>query len=527
MIGAGLVRNFVGQVNTIKAAVLATFAGSGGAALVGSSDGTTVQARLTALANSIAQFITSAALAATGGAGLVGYAHRFAGSVLRTVWDRLNDRYSVKEAGAKGDNASDDGAAINAAIVAQAAAGPGEVYFPDGTYLTSVKIVQLPGVTLRLSKGATIKATAALDALVQTPADQPLFSVGIYGGTLDCNDLAQVGLDVQWFQGYKVHHVEVQNYIAVGARFGLAGTAYSSYEAMVDNLRTFRGAGAVAAGSIALHVRAATDGQYGHCVLNGAETGVLVSAGCGGRFHNIHAWVRSTTGALKYAFDDQSGSCLWEECIADTPNIAGWRLSFGNSVVLGGQAFMNSLGGVDNVADGVLFTSTVPNCAVIGLNCNSVGAAYRWRTNVNYASVTSPQNLSLRANVCNNVVTVAPEVVGTGVPIEECFPAGAVVGRRYKFSNVRRWEDRFDAAANRSILRFDATGTQVGTPLSINVATGQVSMTDGGVTVAGTWQKPFVMGGCNLWVEAATFKLRIKSGAPTFDSDGTVVGTQA
>jgi hypothetical protein len=36
-----------------------------------------------------------------------------------------------------------------------------------------------------------------------------------------------------------------------------------------------------------------------------------------------------------------------------------------------------------------------------------------------------------------------------------------------------------------------------------------------------------VIGAYHLWVEAATGKLRIKSSAPTSDSDGTIVGTQA
>lgn len=46
MIGAGLVRNFVGQVNTIKAAVLAALAGATGAGMVGEAESGTVQAAL-------------------------------------------------------------------------------------------------------------------------------------------------------------------------------------------------------------------------------------------------------------------------------------------------------------------------------------------------------------------------------------------------------------------------------------------------------------------------------------------------
>lgn len=48
----------------------------------------------------------------------------------------------------------------------------------------------------------------------------------------------------------------------------------------------------------------------------------------------------------------------------------------------------------------------------------------------------------------------------------------------------------------------------------------------GKLTVQGTWQAPFYMGANALWVDA-TGKLRIKSGAPASDTDGSVVGTQA
>ncbi|CAK0753641.1 hypothetical protein CCP3SC15_1990002 [Gammaproteobacteria bacterium] len=48
----------------------------------------------------------------------------------------------------------------------------------------------------------------------------------------------------------------------------------------------------------------------------------------------------------------------------------------------------------------------------------------------------------------------------------------------------------------------------------------------GTATVIGTYLSPFCLGTFALWVEAATGKLRIKSGTPSSDNDGTVVGSQ-
>jgi len=42
----------------------------------------------------------------------------------------------------------------------------------------------------------------------------------------------------------------------------------------------------------------------------------------------------------------------------------------------------------------------------------------------------------------------------------------------------------------------------------------------------GSWQAPMLLGAYRLWVDA-TGDLRIKSSAPTSDTDGTVVGTQS
>ena len=56
------------------------------------------------------------------------------GAIARTVSTKLQEVISVKDFGAVGDNATDDTAAIQAAIDAAAAAGQGTIYFPNGYY---------------------------------------------------------------------------------------------------------------------------------------------------------------------------------------------------------------------------------------------------------------------------------------------------------------------------------------------------------------------------------------------------------
>lgn len=42
----------------------------------------------------------------------------------------------------------------------------------------------------------------------------------------------------------------------------------------------------------------------------------------------------------------------------------------------------------------------------------------------------------------------------------------------------------------------------------------------------GSWQMPLILGANYLWLDASS-RLRVKTSAPTSDTDGTIVGTQA
>jgi hypothetical protein len=76
----------------------------------------------------------SVSTVAAAGAGLVGYRDSSASSIARTVLSKLRDTVSVKDFGAVGDNSTDDTAAIQAALNAQAG---NSLYIPAGIYRTT------------------------------------------------------------------------------------------------------------------------------------------------------------------------------------------------------------------------------------------------------------------------------------------------------------------------------------------------------------------------------------------------------
>lgn len=99
--------------------------------------GNIAQSAVSGLPADIAARPTSATLAATGGAALVGFQQAGTGAAARNLRDKARETVSVKDFGAVGDGSADDSAAVQAAVDAVFAAGGGTVYFPAGSYLIS------------------------------------------------------------------------------------------------------------------------------------------------------------------------------------------------------------------------------------------------------------------------------------------------------------------------------------------------------------------------------------------------------
>ncbi|RZZ85696.1 glycosyl hydrolase family 28-related protein [Pseudoxanthomonas winnipegensis] len=104
------------------------------------------------------------------GAAMVAFKQLGDGAVARTVFDKLSERASVKDYGAKGDGTTDDTAAIQAAITAN----PGKtVFFPLGTYAVSS--------TINLSSGCILEGEGTFSdgtrVALNNAFNGPLFNV--------------------------------------------------------------------------------------------------------------------------------------------------------------------------------------------------------------------------------------------------------------------------------------------------------------------------------------------------------------
>lgn len=127
--------------------------------------------------------------------------------------------FNVRDFGAKGDGKSKDTVAITKAIAAVEAAGGGEVYFPEGTYLTG-SFNMTSNMTIWVDKGASLVGSPDFDdwhllqAMPSYPVDKsknsnPRYGSLVHGYRLDKVRILGSGfIDGQgplWWSAYRGH----------------------------------------------------------------------------------------------------------------------------------------------------------------------------------------------------------------------------------------------------------------------------------------------------------------------------------
>ncbi len=122
--------------------------------------------------------------------------------------------FNVRDLGARGDGATDDSAAIAAAIAKAMAAGPGEeLFFPAGTYKIthSIDIFGAKGLTLQGEATTRVVMNNAADAMLEIRNCQDLtvrqmsfdrWPLPLTQGTIDAVDVAGKTCDVTLDPGY-------------------------------------------------------------------------------------------------------------------------------------------------------------------------------------------------------------------------------------------------------------------------------------------------------------------------------------
>jgi hypothetical protein len=445
---------------------------------------------------------------------------------------------NVLHHGAKGDGVTDDTAAFNRAALAAQALG-GSVLIPappgGGAYML-LNVLLIDGVHWYGEGRPVLKLFRGTNGQVFLREDWPTLtgtSPTTYAGpgnwsvrdvTIDANGAAQsVASWGMLLFGYDflLQDVAIINH-RTGAILSEWGTATgpAPMEAVLNNVVTsspYTAHGVYWNGPHDSHLNDVR-------VVSGAgspaagQRGFWFGAKAGGcRLHQCHAW-----GTSEWAAEVAGQSLVFfADCYME-----GGRT---------GQVWVSD-GGMSYTGGIILGNNTT---GAVGIRLGTVGGAYAAGCQIDTMVMGCDGGAVDYANQVNN--TVALRVFRTA---SEPIEVGSATNTDWSDYDVSVWgslsaserlsvrrrmivHNRSDAAS--PALTVKGNSAQTGPYQSWQTSSGvqfAAIAVDGSLQLAGGWNNGhLILGGNHLWTDS-TGRLRIKSSAPTSDTDGAVVGTQ-
>jgi hypothetical protein len=231
-----------------------------------------------------------------------------------------------------GGNASAAFATANAAL---SGANGGTIRVPDGVWLITEPIVLRQNVSLRLSSGATIRATSGFSGscLIRTSLDaEDRNNWGrthwldglITGGRLDCNNIVADGVELNAVVNFKIRDCIVENPASRGLVLGGDTMTSFPYELIVDRVHVVRDwlrfSATRSDGTIGIAFNKCSDSKVLSATVTGFDTGVSFVAGGGNNeCHNTKIWSHPCSARFLKGFDINQRGVLVNQCDIDTP----------------------------------------------------------------------------------------------------------------------------------------------------------------------------------------------------------------
>jgi hypothetical protein len=262
----------------------------------------------------------------------------------------LSPVLNVKDSvfGAKGDGATDDSTAIQAALNVAAAAG-GIVFVPSGTYLIGTTLILNPDVTvmgsgpgasiLKLKNGANTTVIKTANYGTTGSNDFAILELAIDGN--NANNAAGHCLLIDGLRfelcSLHLHHAPEDNLNAQSTNVIADEDAAGGYESSVSHLKLYL------AGRYNLNWNAQDGFLFDVMAIckdaTSTKTNVLIGENAGiCKMVNVHPW-----GQCKYAFD-LKGSSMMVDCEAEGGVSANVLLEAEGISYLGGKVFADGSG---------------------------------------------------------------------------------------------------------------------------------------------------------------------------------------
>lgn len=446
--------------------------------------------------------------------------------------EKLNDIVSVIDFGAVGDGVTDDTAAFNAAIASLPLYG-GTVFIPSGNYRVNL-IITKSGVRLLGEDNSPHRGATTMRGLRPFNLALPVITIGNDTGYVehvtldtisivdDSNSGAQVGLRLAGgayafyavnltIAGFKQYCLHIQG-----------GTAYPCAYVYVTNF-SFSNGQSGPSGSAVIYMRYGNNFTSAMFFSNGrlnngfsSSDRLLINDSCEPFFANTWFEASGTRRGIQI---------LKSDVAAPNPSIKGANSavdSSSSSDILVEIGWSSSL----------LWSLHIKGSLTVDGVLENNAAATSQRTGASIYAL----ELSSGTIVANRIYFPNPE---TSLDESALIGAFGPTNSRSMALYANRFQFKSLASDGVRVLSPDSAPTTAGIDLLelntnrqafVRNVSGELRLVPAsGYAVNagdGAWNgNPLRLGAYYLWVDA-TGDLRIKNGAPTSDTDGTVVGTQ-
>jgi len=279
----------------------------------------------------------------------------------------------VRSAGAVGDGATDDTAAI-AAAAKSCGARHGILSLPrtQAAYTTS-RTLELPA-DCDLEIDGVLKATAPMEAVVTVGADGTAYRHRIFGlGTIDSGNRAKRHISLANYGHFEITGITMLNGASIaGIDIGPDGSK-GGYEAYIHDINLFVPTGVASVpGNAGIWAHKGTDSSVSNIAIVGWDTGVRNNIHNNQPFANIHVWGfgpnpgwKNISNLPSVCFDDVAGDAQWTGDECDTPAQIGLRAHGYNDQITGFSCYNNETWGTDNVVNCIQFDLPKPYSSVM------------------------------------------------------------------------------------------------------------------------------------------------------------------
>jgi hypothetical protein len=301
----------------------------------------------------------------------------------------------ARDFGVTGDGVADDTAELQAMLDAEDPTHGGTVaepyrrntvtcFIPNGTYKVTSPLVWRAGVNIVLDYGATIKAGAAMTAVIQTAEATYLDqhqNTFIDGGIIDCNDMADTAIWAKYFARTTITNLQTYKALVRHIRLGSLSAPASSYEAIISNVLCRRDLTTYPAACVGIHFENAGDTHISDVGIMGVEYGITGTV-YDSKFERIHVWNPPGLGNLGIGFSIGGSENIFTQCQVDAPLATGGAAFYftgPRNVILG--CSLNYFDG-DLVCQGV-YLDTGAHTTIIGCTWKGESGSERLATDVN------------------------------------------------------------------------------------------------------------------------------------------------